>query len=134
VVDVSSEGAKAVVSETANVINTGLSSLQNVTPNSAAATSSVKGQPITQQQIDVIQQSTLNKALNTAQSQQHGGEQDYEANEASSSVHSAGKSGWCYIGDDRGFRSCAEVGANDMCMSGDIFPSQEICMNPNLRQ
>lgn len=134
VVDVSSEGAKAVVSETANVINTGLSSLQNVTPNSAAATSSVKGQPITQQQIDVIQQSTLNKALNTAQSQQHGGEQDYEANEASSSVHSAGKSGWCYIGDDRGFRSCAEVGTNDICMSGDIFPSQEICMNPNLRQ
>jgi hypothetical protein len=22
---------------------------------------------------------------------------------------------------------------NDMCMSGDIFPTQAVCMNPNLR-
>ena len=79
-----------------------------------------------------IQTPQNNRALNTSQSQQSA-EQDYQANEASSSVHSAGKSGWCFIGDDRGFRSCAQVGANDTCMSGDIFPSQEICMNPNLR-
>jgi hypothetical protein len=79
-----------------------------------------------------MQQSTLNRALNTAQSQQPQ-QQDYQANEASSSINSTGKAGWCYIGDDRGFRSCAQVGVNDTCMSGDIFPSQEICMNPNLR-
>ena len=45
----------------------------------------------------------------------------------------SGKSGWCFIGEDRGFRTCSEIGENDRCMSGDIFPSQEICMNPNLR-
>ena len=45
----------------------------------------------------------------------------------------SGKSGYCYIGEDRGFRSCIKVGEADMCMSGDIFPSQEICINPNLR-
>lgn len=44
------------------------------------------------------------------------------------------KSGYCYIGEDRGFRNCIEVGENDVCMSGDIFPSQEICINPNLRE
>jgi hypothetical protein len=132
VVDVSAEGAKAVVGGTASAIQGGLTAVQNVTPNGATAPSSVKGQPINQQQVDTIQQSTLNRALNTAQSQQPQ-QQDYEANEASSSVHSAGKSGWCFIGDDRGFRSCAQVNANDTCMSGDIFPSQEICMNPNLR-
>ena len=44
-----------------------------------------------------------------------------------------GKSGWCFIGEDRGFRTCSEIGVNDQCMSGDVFPSQEICMNPNLR-
>jgi hypothetical protein len=43
------------------------------------------------------------------------------------------KSGWCYIGEERGFRSCIEVGDNDLCMSGNIFPSQEICINPTLR-
>ena len=47
---------------------------------------------------------------------------------------STGKSGYCYIGEDRGFRNCIEVGENDTCMSGDIFPSQEICINPNLRE
>lgn len=129
-VDVSAEGAKAVVGGTAGAVTTGLTAVQDVTPNGAP--SSVKGQPVNQQQVDVMQQSTLNRALNTAQSQQPQ-QQDYEANEASSSVHSAGKSGWCYIGNDRGFRSCALVNENDKCMSGDIFPSQEICMNPTLR-
>jgi len=43
------------------------------------------------------------------------------------------KSGYCYIGEDRGFRSCIKVGENDQCMSGDIFPTMDICINPNLR-
>jgi len=135
-VDVTAEGAKAVVGGTAGAIQGGLTAVQDITqditPNGSTAPSSVKGQPVNQQQVDVMQQSTLNKALNTAQSQQSG-QQDYQANEASSSVHTTGKAGWCYIGDDRGFRSCAQVGVNDVCMSGDIFPSQEICMNPSLR-
>lgn len=133
VVDVSAEGAKAVVGGTAGVVQSGLSTVQDITPN--VAPSSVKGQPINQQQLQSNyqgDQSTLNKALNTAQTQQSS-QQDYEAHEASSSVHSPGKAGWCFIGVDRGFRTCGEVGANDTCMSGEIFPSQEICMNPNLR-
>ena len=129
VVDISAEGAKAVVGETAGAIEGGLTAIQNITPNGATASSSVKGQPINQQPSNQGDQSTLNRALNSSQIS----DQDYQANEASSSVHNNGKAGWCYIGDDRGFRSCAEVGVNDTCMSGDIFPSQEICMNPNLR-
>ena len=43
------------------------------------------------------------------------------------------KAGFCYIGEDRGFRSCISVGEGDTCMSGDIFPSHDICINPNLR-
>lgn len=45
-----------------------------------------------------------------------------------------GKAGYCYIGEDRGFRSCVKVGQMDQCMSGDIFPTEEICINPNLRE
>ncbi len=131
-VDVSAEGAKAVVGETAGAIQGGLTAIQDLTPNNAVASSSVKGQPISQQSNVPSQgdNSTLNQALNNAQNQQS---YDYQAYEASSSVHTAGKAGWCYVGNDRGFRSCAQVGVNDTCMSGDIFPSQEICMNPNLR-
>lgn len=45
-----------------------------------------------------------------------------------------GKSGYCYIGEDRGFRSCTAVRDGDVCMSGDIFPSQSLCVNPSLRE
>lgn len=128
VVDVSAEGAKKVVGGTADVIEKGLTAVQDITPN---ATSKMKGEPLDQEP-QQPERSTLNKALNTAKSQspQH---QDYQAYEATTSVHNAGKAGWCYIGQDRGFRSCAKVGDNDTCMSGDIFPTHEICMNPNLR-
>lgn len=44
------------------------------------------------------------------------------------------KSGYCYIGEDRGFRSCIKVNEGDKCMSGDIFPSKQICINPSLRE
>jgi len=134
-IDVAAEGAKAVVGETANVLDTGLTSIQNITPNSATSslqTQSVQG---TMQPQDVTINNTLNKALNTSQqSQQSQQGEEYQAYEASSSVHSGGgQAGWCYVGEDRGFRTCAQVSANDTCMSGDIFPSQELCINPNLR-
>ncbi len=133
VVDVSAEGAKKVVGGTADVIEKGLTAIQDITPNASIASSKVKGETVSQQPtIQQQDQSTLNRALNTAQNQQSQ-QQDYQAYEASTSVHSAGKSGWCYIGQDRGYRSCAQVGDNDTCMSGDIFPTHEICMNPNLR-
>ncbi len=43
------------------------------------------------------------------------------------------KSGYCYIGEDRGFRSCIEVSQDMKCMSGDIFPTRDVCVNPRLR-
>jgi len=43
------------------------------------------------------------------------------------------KTGHCYVGEDRGVRSCIKVGEGDICMSGDIFPTREVCINPNLR-
>ena len=133
-IDVSAEGAKAVVSETASAVNTGLTAVQNITPNQAQ--SSIKSQSVqnTIQPPDQVSNTTLNKALNSSKTQQQNDE--YQAHEASSSLYGGdriGKAGWCYIGEDRGFRSCSQVGVNDKCMSGDIFPSQEICVNPNLR-
>ena len=131
VIDVSAEGGKAVVNTGAGAIDTGLTAIQNVTPNKA--NTSVPSVPVTQNQPDVMSNNTLNKALNTSQNKQPSNT-DYQADEASSSIQSGPpKSGWCYIGEDRGFRTCAQVGVNDKCMSGDIFPSQEICVNPNLR-
>ena len=121
-VDVAAEGAKAVVSGTAGAINTGLTAVQNVTPNTPA--SSISSQPI-QTNTNLPTDTALSRAINTSQGQN----KDYEAQEATSSL----KAGWCFIGEDRGFRSCALVNEDDKCMSGNIFPSQELCINPNLR-
>ena len=130
--NVSAEGAKAVVNttagvvdKTADVVDSGLSKVQDV----------ATGTPIknTFPQPDVAQSNSLNRALNTS-AQTGTNKNDYEADESSSNIQNgAPKAGWCYIGEDRGFRSCAKVGVNDKCMSGDIFPSHEICVNPSLR-
>ena len=48
--------------------------------------------------------------------------------------HQTGKGGYCYIGEDRGFRSCVKVDASDKCMSGEVFSRHDICVNPTLRE
>ena len=42
----------------------------------------------------------------------------------------ANKTNWCLVGEYEGKRGCVEVGDQDKCMSGQIFPSQVACMNP----
>lgn len=43
------------------------------------------------------------------------------------------KPGYCYIGKDKGIRSCLFVGVNDECLSDDIYPTMDVCVNPKLR-
>jgi hypothetical protein len=129
IVDTSAEGAKTIVNKTANIIDSGLTDIQKITPNK------IMGTPVISDTQSKQQTNSLNEALNKSSSNNQNLVNNYEPNEANSSVNlsGTGKSGWCYIGVDRGFRSCAQVGVNDKCMSGEIFPSKEICINPNLR-
>ena len=39
------------------------------------------------------------------------------------------KSGFCYIGENK----CVSVTEKDVCMSGDVFPTMDVCINPKLR-
>jgi hypothetical protein len=82
--------------------------------------------------LENMQQQNLQKALDDSKSSNSGPRPDDSLSRIQASSGS-GKSGWCFIGEDRGFRTCSQIGQNDQCMSGEIFPSQEICMNPNLR-
>ena len=148
IVDVTAEGAKGVVSatetvihDTATAVNTGLTDIQsgtNVQPLPMQAQTTNVGIPVqnTQplQNVSQTQNTVLNTVLNSAVPEQQLDDGEYQADDATSTIQSgSGKAGWCYIGDDRGFRTCAEVGVNDTCMSGEIFPSQDICINPSLR-
>jgi hypothetical protein len=130
------------VNTTAGAINTGLTDVQNVatnnTPTPATSTTANPTVPVqnTTQPQETTQSSALNTALNSYYPEQQvgGTGEDYQADDTTSTIQSGtSKSGWCYIGEDRGFRTCAEIGTNQTCMSGEIFPSQDICINPSLR-
>ena len=41
--------------------------------------------------------------------------------------------GFCYIGKENNIRHCAKVSSKTKCMSGDIFPTMDICINPRIR-
>jgi len=148
VINTTATGAKAVVNTTADVIDTGLTGVQNVTQDATQfvsqnttqgkkAGSSVEGTSLSNSipQADVMQNNTLNKALNNSNVKQNIGQtHEYVADDSSSSIQKTqSKGGYCYIGDDRGHRSCMRINENDTCMSGEIFPTNEICINPSLR-
>lgn len=135
VVNTSATGATAGINAVAGTVTGGIDAVQgspSTTTTTSAPVSSTMPPP------DSLQTSTLNNALNNATSATGSGSSSttYQADDSYSSIQSAnssGKAGWCYIGEERGIRSCSQVGVNDTCMSGDIFPSSEICVNPNLR-
>jgi len=143
VVNTTATGAKGVVDATAEVLDTGLTNVQHATTQSTEyvqgkiANSSTGGTTMTNAipHADIMQNNTLNKALNQTNAQKNIGEShDYIADDSTSSIQkNQHKSGYCYIGDDKGVRTCMRVNENDACISGDIFPSREICINPNLR-
>jgi len=90
-------------------------------------------QPASYQEItnrEKEKQKAIKQALDYAlKNQQSMGE---NANDGSVRIRRT-KPGFCYIGEDRGFRSCIEVGPDVKCMSGDIFPTKDVCVNPRLR-
>ena len=74
---------------------------------------------------DVVNKTELSQSINNSQ---------FVTNEPSSeNRNNTGKRAYCYVGEYEGIRHCAELGVNDICMSGDIFPNSEMCINPNLR-
>jgi hypothetical protein len=149
VVNATAYGSTAIIDTSAEVIDIGLDKVQDVARNVQAISKhpNLKFNPVDINipavdihipAVDIMANNTLNKALNTsAQTRQIQNGQEvnnYAADDSHSAIQTGGgKSGWCFIGEDRGFRSCAEVGPNDQCMSGDIFPTRDICVNPNLR-
>jgi hypothetical protein len=127
-------------SKTTNGIKTTNGPKTTVTGQEASSSLNMKAtQPIRDQlklekqinEMEDAQEQNLQKALDDASKPDGGPKPDDSLSRIQSG--SSGKAGWCFIGEDRGFRTCSEIGQNDKCMSGDIFPSQEICMNPNLR-
>lgn len=122
--NVTAEGAKTAVDVAAGSVDDAVTLLQK----------SVGTKGVQFNRIDDTK-TTTSSALENATSKHV--TQEPEADSAGSVTQqskSLPKSGYCYIGEDRGFRSCIKVNEGDMCMSGDIFPSKDICVSPSLRE
>jgi hypothetical protein len=139
-VDVTATGAKTGIDIVAGTLDSGLEVIEgqlqdakqrnDAKMGASAAGASANSSSATAPGTGSESNNTLNTALAEALPQIP------EPDDATSNTQSnrTGKAGFCYIGEDRGFRSCIEVKENDTCMSGQIFPTSEICVNPNLRE
>ena len=45
---------------------------------------------------------------------------------------SSNKVGWCLVGEYEGKRGCVQVSDQHKCLSGQIFPDKQMCLNPTL--
>lgn len=138
IVNTSATGAKAVVNTTADVLDAGLTKVQNITDTQGKkAESSVGGTNLQNAipQADIMHNNTVNKSLNKSTNEKIiGSTHEFTADDSTSSIQKPQtKGGYCYIGEERGHRSCMRVNEEDKCMSGEIFPTRDICVNPNLR-
>ena len=127
-VDVTAKGAKSAVDIAAGATTSGIDVLQSTIGANAS-----QSRQSSASQSSQSNQSNAELSLETALS--HAKKEPPQPDDATSRTQrSSGKAGYCYIGEDRGFRSCLEVGEQDTCMSGDIFPTHAVCVNPRLRK
>lgn len=79
--------------------------------------------------MDESDKQNLEKALTPSNCPKTTPEPDKSTNSIQTTISSK-KNGWCLVGEDNGTRGCVLVDEHDKCMSGQIFPSKEGCMNP----
>ena len=125
IVSNSAEGTKAATDIVAGTINSAIDTTGNVLTQSSS-----NDDELEEESIDNYNK--LQKDINEDNKRANDVPEPDDATSKTQKVK--GKSGFCYIGEDRGFRSCIEVNENDTCMSGDIFPTEQICINPSLRE
>ena len=122
--NVSAKGAKGAVDVAAGTVDSAVDLLEK----------GVGKKGTTMNRIDNSSKESTQQALDKAvKEQQKSMAPEPDESGSSTQRSSVPKTGFCYIGEDRGFRSCIRVEQADQCMSGDIFPTMDICVNPNLR-
>lgn len=122
-VDVAAEGGKSAVDIVSSIAKIGLLETQSVAKKAKNVNelSSAKldfGLP------DVPDNNTLNRNINTKRKKERN-VGSYEGTDTSGQ--------WCYVGEYNGIRNCRQLEKGDVCMSGNIFPNRDICINPTLR-
>lgn len=84
------------------------------------ATSAANAGSTTPEQADP--ENSMQTALDSASSQTQQANQNPEPADTKSSGP-----GYCYIGEEQGFRSCISVSESNKCMSGDVYANLDAC-------
>jgi hypothetical protein len=147
--NMSATGTKEVADIADDVVNDAVDGLDDLTGLAAIKEKKSKAQPKTKSDAPqaeaptskkkTAKQTALEKAFEEAKSSnaKRNKQGNDVKNDDSGSVmqksKGGNKSGWCFVGEDQGFRSCMTVTESEKCMSGEIFSSKDICENPSLR-
>lgn len=115
-------GTQAVIGEVSKGAESGITELQNVLGGKGMIRNNIDGKNLQTSLSQSESQFVINQDMDEASTDFLG-----------KKTKGHGNAGYCYIGEDRGFRSCMYVGNGDMCMSGMIYPTMDVCVNPNLR-
>jgi hypothetical protein len=140
VTQIAASGAKLGIDVAAGTVESGINVIQGQLDleqgaNQGQGQQQRQGGQFPSQPNNMPKQNLLSASLSSALADaEYNSEPLPDDSMSSTQRNGSGKSGYCYIGEDRGFRSCIQVKDGDMCMSGDIFPSQALCVNPSLRE
>ena len=119
-VSVASDGTKKVVNTTGDVINTTIDGIDTGTDSG----------------ISYLQKNLKKKSVVVANNNDELSEKVDNSNDIvdPEPIHTSNnKNGYCYIGKVNNTRYCAKVDESVRCESGDIYPTENKCINPNLK-
>jgi hypothetical protein len=112
-------GGQSAAEFSAGVVGSGLTALK---PSSLTPTSVKETQPSSSPNQEMTPQM---QAYYNEQQQQQKEQQEYVPNTSNST------NGWCYVGEDEGYRSCLEINpSTTSCASGQVYSSQQKCLQP----
>ena len=117
-----SAGTQGVIEEVSKGAESGITELQNVLGGKGMIRNNIDGKGLQTSLSQTESQFVIDQDMDDAST-------DF----LSRKTKGHGNAGYCYIGEDRGVRSCMYVGNGDRCMSGMIYPTMDVCVNPNLR-
>jgi hypothetical protein len=72
---------------------------------------------------------TVNKPSKKKEEKQEEAKPDTTTNPIQKPISSI-KARWCLVGEYEGRRGCIAIADHDKCLSGQVFPTQQMCLNP----
>jgi hypothetical protein len=119
-------GINFVAGTTSDVIKGASNMIKGKSASSTLSTSTAVEQKQTATQNQIVEEDDNGKKLQAALNDA-ARSSTVVPDTAQSAIQSAGKVGWCFIGEAKGIRNCSKVGVNDICMSGSVFDTNAQC-------